>query len=134
MISNPMMNMNRAPDIGPRLILRGIHLWLTDAMRASIEEKAERLFRHEPRMLRLRIDVDVQLRGRARLFVAKGEVELWGPNLNASVTTDDAYKSVDLLFDKLDRQLRKRATALQSRRHRDDIREHENAAVLAAAE
>jgi len=119
-----MMITNRVPGTGPQLILRGIHLWLTDAMRASIEEKAERLFRHEPRMLRLRIDLDVQPRGRTRWFVGKGEIELWGPNLVASVTTDDAYKSVDLLIDKLDRQLRKRATARNSRRHRDDIRLH----------
>lgn len=86
-------------------------------MQASIEEKVARLLRHEPRIDRVRIDVENDHRGGTPLFIAKGHIEIGGPDLLASVATEDAYKSVDLLIDKLDRQLRKRATALQSRRH-----------------
>ena len=78
----------------------------------------------EPRILRLRIGVELENRGTARLFVAKGHIEIQGPDLQASVETEDAYKSVDLLIDKLDRMLRKRTTALHGARGEDDIRNH----------
>lgn len=113
-----------------KLILRGIHIGLTDAMKASIEAKAERLFRHEPRILRVRIDVERDLRGRTRVFTAKGHIEIAGPDLRASVTTENAYHSLDLLIDKLDRMLRKRTTAVLHRRTTDDIRAHPAMAVV----
>lgn len=105
-----------------KLLLRGIHLGLTDAMKAALETKAERLFRHEPRILRVRIDVESGRRGRTRVFTAKGRIEIAGPDLTAAVTTPDAYSSINLLIDKLDRMLRKRMTAVIRRRTADDIR------------
>jgi putative sigma-54 modulation protein len=119
------MNAGINSDHRSRLILRGIHLWLTEAMKAALETKAERLFRHEPRILRLRIDVDRDFRGRIRFFAAKGRIEIAGPDLTASVTNEDAYTSINLLIDKLDRMLRKRTTAVIRRRGSGDIREHE---------
>lgn len=107
-----------------KLILRGINLSLTDAMKAALETKAERLFRHEPRVLRLRIDVEHDLNGRNRVFTAKGRIEIAGPDMTASVTTSDAYAAINLLIDKLDRMLRKRNTDRLRRRAGDDIRTH----------
>jgi putative sigma-54 modulation protein len=104
--------------IGAKLILRGIHLDLTDAMRSIIHEKVGRLLRHEPRIDRVRIDVDLdKTKGSKAHFVAKGHIEISGPNLNASVYSEDAYKSVDLLIDKLDGLLRKRHNELKEKRH-----------------
>ena len=110
---------NITPEvIGAKLILRGIHLNLTDAMRSVIHEKVGRLLRHEPRIDRVRIDVDLdKTRGSQAHFVAKGHIEISGPDLNASVDSDDAYKSVDLLIDKLDGLLRKRHNELKEKRH-----------------
>jgi putative sigma-54 modulation protein len=112
------------PSVGPKLILRGIHLELSAVTKASIETKAERLFRHEPRILRLRIEVERAHAGGAWLFMAKGHIEITGPDLRAAVTTEEAHKSVNLLIDKLDRMIRRRTTALNSRRYEDDIRAH----------
>lgn len=117
-------------DPHSKLILRGIHLWLTDAMKLALETKAERLFRHEPRIVRLRIDVERDVRGRTRVFTAKGRIEIAGPDLTAAVTTDDAYTSINLLIDKLDRLIRKRTTNTLRRRTTDDIREHAPVAVM----
>jgi putative sigma-54 modulation protein len=104
--------------IGAKLILRGIHLNLTDAMRSIIHEKVGRLLRHEPRIDRVRIDVDLdKTKGSKAHFVAKGHIEISGPDLNASVDSDDAYKAVDLLIDKLDGLLRKRHSELKEKRH-----------------
>lgn len=93
-------------------------------MKTAITDKAARLFRHEPRILRVRIDVERDLRGRTRVFTAKGRIEIAGPDLTASVTTDDAYSSINLLVDKLDRMLRRRMTGVIRRRTTGDIREH----------
>lgn len=113
------MNQTNSSVVGSKLLLRGVHVSLTPAMQASIEEKAERLLRHEPRIVRIRIDVENDYRRSSTLMVAKGHIEISGPDLLASVATEDAYKSIDLLIDKLDRMLRKRATARQSRRYHD---------------
>ncbi len=115
----------------PKLILRGIHLDLTEAMKTAIESKAERLFRHEAEILRLRVDVECGHRGHTRVFTAKGRVEIAGPDLSAAVTTEDAYNSINLLIDKLDRLLRKRTTSAMRRRSVGDIRMLEPAAALA---
>jgi putative sigma-54 modulation protein len=118
------MNVITTPVHSANLILRGVHLELTDAMKVSLETKAARLFRHEPRIVRLRIDVAHDLRGGTRFFTAKGHIEIAGPDLTASVTTEDAYMSINLLIDKLDRMLRKRTAAVIGRRTADDIRAH----------
>lgn len=107
---------------GPRVIVRGVHLWLTEAMKTSIARKAGRLFRHEPRILRLRVDVVCDHRRGIHAFTAKGRVEMPGPDLSAAVTTDHGYRSISLLMDKLDRMLRKRMTGF-FRRRAGDIRE-----------
>jgi len=105
-------------DLSAKLILRGIHLNLTDAMKAAMHEKASRLLRHEPRIDRIRIDVELdKTRSALSHFVAKGHIEIGGPDIVASVDSDDAYKSVDLLMDKLDGLLRKRHSELKEKRH-----------------
>lgn len=105
------------PHLDSRLLVRGVHLTLTDAMRAALAGKTERLLRHEPRIDRIRIDIDHDATRGREVFVAKGHIEIGGPDLLASVAAEDAYKAADLLMDKLDRLLRKRATLFKARRH-----------------
>ena len=89
--------------IGAKLILRGIHLDLTEAMKAIYHEKAARLLRHEPRIDRIRLDVELDKTKTAKdHFIAHGRIEIGGPDIVASADSEDAYKSVDLLTDKLD--------------------------------
>ncbi len=104
--------------IGAKLILRGIHLDLTDAMKAIIHEKIGRLLRHEPRIDRIRLDVELDKTKTSQAhFIAKAHIEIYGPDLVASVDSEDAYKSIDLLIDKLDGLLRKRHSELKEKRH-----------------
>ena len=112
------------PDAEAKLRLRGIHVGIDDGAKAFVATKAERLFRHEPRILRLRIDVERDARSRSPRFTAKGRVELAGPDLTASVTSARAATSITLLIDKLDRMLRKRTNNLIGRRATGDIRTH----------
>ena len=120
-----MANPRPSPSAAPRVIVRGVHLELTAAIQAAAEEKAARLFRHEARIIRVRLDLEHdRTRAATGSFVAKGHIEIRGPDLIASVASDDLYKSLDALMDKLDRMLRKRATAAITKRqhpHRVEI-------------
>lgn len=93
------------------LIITGIHMDLTDAIKQSIREKVERLFRHEERIIRIKVELECvhSKGGSEHEFIAKGHIEIYGPTMNVSVSDSDCYKAIDLLVDKLDRMLRRRA-------------------------
>jgi putative sigma-54 modulation protein len=111
---------SRKPPIPaePRIIVRGVHFNLSDALRSVAEEKADRLLRHQERIIRVRLDIEHdQARDPSQAFVAKGHIEIHGPDLVARVASDEPQKSLDELIDKLDRMLRRRAGAAKDRRH-----------------
>ena len=106
------------PPPEPRIIVRGVHLDLTEALKSIAEEKVIRLLRHQEHIIRVRLDLEHdKKRALHQAFVAKGHIEIRGPDLLASVASDDLYKSLDQLIDKLDRMLRKRACAAKTKRH-----------------
>ena len=109
-----MSNKNAAHEI----IVSGIHLELTPSLKQFVQEKAERLFRHEERIVRLRIELEFDSGpNEPRRFIAKGHIQIYGPEMNASVTADECHKAVALLVDKLDRMLRRRARFSKVKRH-----------------
>jgi putative sigma-54 modulation protein len=100
------------------VIVSGIHLDLTPAIKAFVQEKVERLFRHEERIVRVRVELECDSKQiPSERFTAKGHIEIQGPDLNASVVADDCYKSVDLLVDKLDGLLRRRSGQNKDKRN-----------------
>ena len=104
------MNHQPTPEIlAAKLLIRGIHLDLTDAIRLTATEKASRLLRHNAEIVRIRLDLELdRTHGVGDKFIAKGHIEIGGPDLIASESSDDCYKSLDLLMDKLDGLLRRR--------------------------
>jgi putative sigma-54 modulation protein len=109
--------MNR--QISPHdLIVSGIHLELTPSLKTFVQEKAERLLRHEERIIRLRFELEFDAKQAVGArFKAKGHVMINGPDLNASVEAEECHKAVALLVDKLDRMLGRRARMFRARRH-----------------
>jgi putative sigma-54 modulation protein len=102
----------------PRIIVRAKHFTLSDALQSAALEKAVRLLRHEDHIVRIRLDIEHdQTRNPRHAFVAKGHIEIRGPDLIASVDSDEPQKSLDALIDKLDGMLRKRASAAKTKRH-----------------
>ena len=92
------------------LIISGVHLDLTESLKETVAEKAEKLFNHEDHIIRGRIELEYnQNKTHAEEFIAKGHIEINGPALIVSVATDDMHKSIDQLMDKLDRKLRRRS-------------------------
>jgi putative sigma-54 modulation protein len=105
-------------DVTEKVIVRGIHLEITPALRDHALGVAERLLRHSDHLVRVRIDLEHDhTRGVGDQFAAKGHIEIGGPDLIASVRSDDAYKSLDLLSDRLDRMLRERSRTRADRRN-----------------
>jgi putative sigma-54 modulation protein len=99
------------------LIVSGIHLELTPSLKTFVQEKAQRLFRHEERIVRVRIELESDAKQAVSTrFVAKGHIEIHGPDMNVSVASHEMHKAVDMLIDKLDRMLRRRARLFKVRR------------------
>lgn len=91
------------------LIVSGIHLDLTPSLKTYVQEKAERLFRHEERIVRVRVELECDRSNTAGVqFTAKGHIQIHGPDMNASVQADECHKAVSMLVDKLDRMLQRR--------------------------
>ncbi len=91
------------------VIITGLHLELTDAIKSAVHEKLEKLFRHDEEIIRIRIELEhLKNRSQEAAFVCKGHIEIHGPDLVVSTATDDLYKSMDELVEKLDRKLRRR--------------------------
>ncbi|MEI6466246.1 MAG: ribosome-associated translation inhibitor RaiA [Verrucomicrobiota bacterium] len=91
------------------LIVSGIHLDLTPSLKTYVQEKAERLFRHEERIVRLRVELECDRSNTSGVqFTAKGHIQIHGPDMNASVQADECHKAVSMLVDKLDRMLQRR--------------------------
>ena len=109
-------NMNRQNN--HELIISGIHLELTPSLKTYVQEKTERLFRHEERLVRIRVELECDKMESVRTrFKAKGHMVIHGPELTASVSADECHKAISLLTDKLDRMLRKRACAHKGKRN-----------------
>lgn len=91
------------------LIVSGIHLELTPSLKTFVREKAERLFRHEERIVRIRVELECDRdEAIAARFKAKGHLVIQGPEMNATVEADECHKAISMLIDKLDRMLGRR--------------------------
>ncbi|HYQ37464.1 MAG TPA: ribosome-associated translation inhibitor RaiA [Pseudomonas sp.] len=91
--------------------ISGQHLEVTDTLRDYINEKLERLARHFDKITNVQVIMQVeklQQKIEATLHVAGGEVV-------ANAEHEDMYAAIDLLADKLDRQLIKHKEKLVER-------------------
>ena len=93
------MNRQNNPQ---EVIVSGIHLDLTPSLKTFVQEKAER-------------------------FTAKGHIQIYGPDMNASVSADECHKAVAMLIDKLDRMIERRAHMVKAKRQRIRVTDLEGA-------
>jgi putative sigma-54 modulation protein len=99
------------------VIVSGIHLELTPSLKTFVQDKAERLFRHQERIIRLRVELECDPKQAvAQRFTAKGHIQIYGPDMNASVSSDECHKAVSMLIDKLDRMLERRNHMVKAKR------------------
>jgi len=107
--SNQTISSNMNSPNHHELIVSGIHLELTPSLKTFVREKAERLFRHEERIVRIRVELECDSKETVGArFKAKGHVVIQGPEMNAIVEADECHKAISMLVDKLDRMLARR--------------------------
>ena len=112
------------------LILSGLHLNLTDSLKNIVSEKMEKIFKHEEKIIRARIELehDSKSSSHEKEFVAKGHLELKGKSITLSAISENIYKAVDELVEKLDRGLRRRSRMRPATRKQNNINDLPQAA------
>tara|TARA_B100002019_G_C21203792_1_gene565533 strand:+ start:852 stop:1268 length:417 start_codon:yes stop_codon:yes gene_type:complete len=112
------------------LILSGLHLNLTDSLKSIVYEKMEKIFKHEDRIIRARIELEHDSKSSSHddEFVAKGHLELKGKTITVSVLSENIYKAVDELVEKLDRGLRRRSRLRRVKRKQTSLHDLPQAA------
>ena len=93
--------------------ISGQHLDVTDAIRDYTETKLTKLTRHSDAITR----IEVVLRVEKERQIAEASIHVSGADLHPSSEHDDMYASLDLLTDKLDRQLLKHKEKTVARNH-----------------
>jgi len=86
-----------------QITISGHHLELSAALQDYIKTKMQRIVRHFDHVM----DIHVVLSTERQLQKAEATLHVAGANLHAESEHDDMYAAIDLLMDKLDRQVRK---------------------------
>jgi ribosome hibernation promoting factor len=110
------------------LQLTGHHVDITPALRDYVQAKLDRVTRHFDHV----IDVTVVLTVDKLQQKVEATVHVRGKDLHAESTEPDMYAAIDILADKLDRQVLKHKEKLTS--HRLDTDAIERAATPPPAE
>jgi putative sigma-54 modulation protein len=93
------------------LLIHGNHVEVTPALRDYVAGKLARVERHFDQVIDANVQLTVEkLRQRAEITL-----RLRGNNIHVESVDDDMYAAIDMLVDKLDRQVL---------RHKDRIKDH----------
>lgn len=95
------------------LNLSGHHLEITPAIRDYVTNKLERVSRHFDHV----IDVNVILSVDKLRQKVEANVHMRGRDVHAEAIDEDMYAAIDILADKLDRQVLKHKEKMNDQRH-----------------
>ncbi len=99
------------------LTVTGHHVEVTQSMRNYVNDKLGRLQRHSENLFNIHVILSVE-KSRQK---AEATVHVAGQKLYADTTRPDMYASIDLLIDKLDRQLIRHKEKTKSHHKREKI-------------
>ncbi|MGI9322982.1 MAG: ribosome hibernation-promoting factor, HPF/YfiA family [Pseudomonadales bacterium] len=97
-----------------QLNVSGHHVEVTDSLRNYVATKLERLERHSDRITDIKVILSVEKQRQK----AESTVHISGADIFANAEHEDLYAAIDLLTDKLDRQLIKKKEKRQDHKHR----------------
>ena len=92
-----------------KLVLKGKNIEVTDAIRSYVHQKIERAVNHFQN-LTTEVDVHISVARNPRINLKQAaEVTIYanGSVIHASESSESLYASIDLVADKIERQLRK---------------------------
>ena len=98
------------------LTVTGHHVDVTSSMRNYVTEKMDRLQRHTDKVFGVHVILTVEKMRQK----AEATIQLAGTKLYADTTEQDMYAAIDLLTDKLDRQLIRHKEKLKAHRRDKD--------------
>lgn len=90
--------------------ISGHHVEVTDALRDYVSEKLERLARFNDEITSIQAILSVE----KNRHIAEATIRAKGADLHANAEHEDMYAAIDLLSDKLDRQVVKHKQKLKS--------------------
>jgi putative sigma-54 modulation protein len=92
------------------LTISGHHVDITPAIREYVMNKLERITRHFDQVIDVTVIMSVEkLRQKAEI-----NLHIRGKDLHAEAVEEDLYTAIDLLIDKLDRQVVKHKECIQA--------------------
>lgn len=91
----------------------GHHIEVTGALHDYVENKLNRLERHFDRITQ----IDVILSVEKQRQKAEATIRIAGGEIFADAESEDLYAAIDMLTDKLDRQLIKQKEKIKDRKH-----------------
>ncbi|MDR1817851.1 MAG: ribosome-associated translation inhibitor RaiA [Puniceicoccales bacterium] len=105
------------------IIISGINLELTDAIKDHVRTKLSKVLKHNERIIRINVELEYRpSKKHINEFVAKARVEVRGNDIVVGIESDDLYKSIDALNEKLTRQVRRRhRLEKEKRNHPHDV-------------
>lgn len=106
----------------------GRHLEATEALKQYATERFGRLEKYLPRNSQATITLSVVKKVH---HIADAMIKADGVLIQASEETEEMYSSIDLLFEKLDRRVRKYKEKITSHKHQTGVAEIANAAGAA---
>lgn len=93
--------------------ISGHHIEVTEPLREYVNTRLEKLERHFDHITNVQVTLSVE-KTRQK---AEAQIHLRGTQIHADATHDDLYAAIDLMNDKLDRQLLKHKEKAVSRDH-----------------
>ena len=98
-----------------QLNITGHHVEVTDALRAYVTEKLDRVERHFDHVTNVHVVLSVEKLRQ----IAEATINITGNQLHAVAEDEIMYAAIDALVDKLDRQIKKHKEKLTDH-HRGD--------------
>jgi putative sigma-54 modulation protein len=115
------------------LTISGHHLELTPAIREYVESKLVRIKRHFDHVIDIAVILTVdKLPEKEKRQKAEINLHIRGKDLHAESISEDLYAAIDILIDKLDRQVIKHKGKIQDHQH-EAIKHMPEPAAAAAA-
>lgn len=100
------------------LTISGHHLELTPAIREYVETKLERVRRHFDHVIDVAVILALEkLPEKDKRQKAEINLRVRGKDIHVESIAEDLYAAIDIMIDKLDRQVLKHKTRVQNHQH-----------------
>ncbi len=96
--------------------ISGHHISVTDAMNTAVQEKLEKIERHFDQIQSIQVILSLDNSGAKNSHKAEAIMRVSGKEMFVQALDDDMYKAINEMADKLDRQVRKYKTRLESKK------------------